>query len=979
MYWCFISYRHADNQETDREWASWLHRAIEQYEVPAELIGTTNSRGEVIKDRIFPVFRDEDSLPADAHLGEKIREALDLSLYLVVICSPRSVESRYVNDEIRYFIGRGRQDRIVPAIIDGEPNDPSRECFPAPLKSRVDENGKVDLNAGPLAADFRIPGGREGYTSSEAYRSVLASAGTRLRNQERNRLAENYDKQLHREKLKIIAGILGVQLDVLQARDKAHQLALAQKRSRTLRQWLAAVGTMAVAALVSTFFAVEQRDEAMTQLAKGYDNTASQFLDQDRPDLAMPYLVASITTKPQPLTVWRLSSLFTDYSWPLPLDPPPFVSLAGTYGENLELNETLKHRRPSWAPYQIAHFSPGGLSILLSDRHGARIHHPETGEPLTPELFPFSQNIPLNLSTPIIQFSLDGRILAIGGEHSNTLFLDLADTRRPRIWRPSENSDGGNPFLEFSHEKFLRKTIEELQSCFPEEDLVVNFRSVADIARNSELAVTVGRGGYIHVLSVDGGRDFGKLELLDENDFPEDGQDTDVTSAAFSPDGSLLASTAKYGYLSVWKVDKKGWASGLGNRSPVFRKRLSWGYHKTKFSKCGKYIIAIEDAQGDEFVTIVDAHDMRQLWDREVVENVTDLAIDSERGLAAVLREHDCQIFDLATGFKITEPFPLPILPESEGYDRDLSIEFGPFGSDLWLRSRSSVVRDERTELVGVDDFVHLWNRGIDPSDTIPTWMKDFCAALSGWELDESGKHVKTEDRSGKLRYVESMISQRAGMRGDQWASLVQSIVGGSVLDSNSKDVSEPGFQNWIESQDFYRKGLFYLHRDLQFNPGKITDGYSSKDTESTIPFEELDTLKSLLSETDANLYTRAFIHQARGLHSEARTFWKRYLERHPQDRAAWRALAVNEIQRGSYQSAIDALENLLSQSSGESETIEGDGVDQFLLSILNRKIGNRDKADQILQSIDVDQLDSLKARALPLLEQVGGEVLYPE
>lgn len=63
-YWCFISYRHADNKDQDRDWASWLHREIERYDVPAELVGTKNKRGDILPERIYPAFRDEESLPA---------------------------------------------------------------------------------------------------------------------------------------------------------------------------------------------------------------------------------------------------------------------------------------------------------------------------------------------------------------------------------------------------------------------------------------------------------------------------------------------------------------------------------------------------------------------------------------------------------------------------------------------------------------------------------------------------------------------------------------------------------------------------------------------------------------------------------------------------------------------------------------------------------------------------------------------------
>ena len=103
-YYAFISYRHLDNSESGRQWATWLHQAIETYQVPEELVGKTNRRGEVIPERIFPVFRDEEALPADADLSSAITHALDNTEFLVVLCSPRARESSFVADEI--FLNR---------------------------------------------------------------------------------------------------------------------------------------------------------------------------------------------------------------------------------------------------------------------------------------------------------------------------------------------------------------------------------------------------------------------------------------------------------------------------------------------------------------------------------------------------------------------------------------------------------------------------------------------------------------------------------------------------------------------------------------------------------------------------------------------------------------------------------------------------------------------------------------------------------
>ena len=71
-YAVFISYKHADNKELGREWATWLHQTLETYEIPRDLVGTNNDHGGKIPESLYPVFRDEEELSAGADLSEKI-------------------------------------------------------------------------------------------------------------------------------------------------------------------------------------------------------------------------------------------------------------------------------------------------------------------------------------------------------------------------------------------------------------------------------------------------------------------------------------------------------------------------------------------------------------------------------------------------------------------------------------------------------------------------------------------------------------------------------------------------------------------------------------------------------------------------------------------------------------------------------------------------------------------------------------------
>ncbi|GGP74998.1 toll/interleukin-1 receptor domain-containing protein [Shewanella ulleungensis] len=284
-YLAFISYRHADNKEQGRQWATWLHQTLETYEVPEDLVGKTNSRGEVIPERIYPIFRDEEELPADSDLENSITNALKQSRLLIVLCSPNAVASTYVADEIRYFKKLGHSDRIIAAMIDGEPNAswdlgkqsagiiPLAECFPVPLQFIVDEHGELTANrAEPIAADFRININNkihQGWCNIEAFSQQLKELG--YDNVAIKQQVSDYREQQKLMVLKIVAGILGVPLGELTQRDKAYQLELAKKKTKRLTQWLSGVVLLAVLALSAGFVALTQK-----KLAIENENLAQQ-------------------------------------------------------------------------------------------------------------------------------------------------------------------------------------------------------------------------------------------------------------------------------------------------------------------------------------------------------------------------------------------------------------------------------------------------------------------------------------------------------------------------------------------------------------------------------------------------------------------------------------------------------------------------------------------------------------------------------
>jgi len=155
-YKAFISYSHKD-----RKWAQWLHRRLETYPIPKNIVGNVTSAG-VTPKRLKPIFRDREELSAASNLGKKIEAALASSKNLIIICSPAAAKSKWVNQEILSFKRNNRDAQIFSVIVEGEPyasTKPGREdeeCFPPALRYEINPDGSLSgVQAEPLAADLR--------------------------------------------------------------------------------------------------------------------------------------------------------------------------------------------------------------------------------------------------------------------------------------------------------------------------------------------------------------------------------------------------------------------------------------------------------------------------------------------------------------------------------------------------------------------------------------------------------------------------------------------------------------------------------------------------------------------------------------------------------------------------------------------------------------------------------------------------------
>jgi len=157
-YFAFISYK-----REDEKWAKWLAHQLDNYKLPSTL------NGKELPPSLRKTFRDVDELSA-GNLPEQIYNALSTSDNLIVICSPRSAKSEWVNKEIEDFINSksGNTDHIFPFIIDGIPysNDPNIECFPDKLRNLPEKEerlgGNINEQGGRNAAVVKVIAGMLG-------------------------------------------------------------------------------------------------------------------------------------------------------------------------------------------------------------------------------------------------------------------------------------------------------------------------------------------------------------------------------------------------------------------------------------------------------------------------------------------------------------------------------------------------------------------------------------------------------------------------------------------------------------------------------------------------------------------------------------------------------------------------------------------------------------------------------------------------
>jgi FOG: WD40 repeat len=198
VYHAFLSYSH----RADALLAPVLQRALER-------LGTPFWRRAGIR-----VFRDDASLPASAALWPSIQAALEKSQHLVLLASPSSAESVWVEREVRWWLANRAPEQLLIVVTAGELayDEAARDfdwqqttCLPAALREV--------FTSEPYWTDLRFARGPEHRTlRNSRFRSAALAVAAAIRGVPKDDL-ESADILQHRRSVGLAsagAALVGV-------------------------------------------------------------------------------------------------------------------------------------------------------------------------------------------------------------------------------------------------------------------------------------------------------------------------------------------------------------------------------------------------------------------------------------------------------------------------------------------------------------------------------------------------------------------------------------------------------------------------------------------------------------------------------------------------------------------------------------------------------------------------------------------------
>lgn len=607
----FISYK-----RKDKKWAKWLQSKLEHYKLPIEIL-KQDPEMEFAKNPRH-VFRDTTDLSGGV-LAKAIKEGLDSSKYLIVICSPRAAESEWVCKEVQDFIDSGREEYIIPFIIEGEPNskDSEKECFPEALRSLSKERELLGINI------------KEGGRNYAAVRVVATMFGLKF-----DTLWDRFQREEKKRMRWFIAALCIAVLILLSCLGAGvwsyHQI----KQSRDT-------------IMVNQSRFVAEKAEQLIQVGDSYTasvlllNTMPSDLEHPERQLTFESVRALYNCKNDAILRGHTDKV---YSVSFSPDGKRIVSASADSTVRIwdaESGECLKVLDKQMGEVYSASFSPDGKRIVSAPNGNyLRIWDSETGDSLKViySRYLWGENS--------VSFSPDGKKILLSERNEKYLQLwDMETDERPKVLDGHTRdvnsacfSPSGKHIVSASQDSTIRVWDVETG----EGKVLDKYNKEAcsaSFSYNGKFIVSAYMDGLIRIWDVETSKCIKEINSLK---YSRD------CSVSFSPDGRFIVAawfgtgiiSQKIPVVEIWDVETGEHKELVSHAEKV---------NSVSFSPDGKRIISASD---DKTIRIYDVSGDNVLLsgDYSGYFNALSFSPDGERILASSHIRRDIQVLNLKTG-----------------------------------------------------------------------------------------------------------------------------------------------------------------------------------------------------------------------------------------------------------------------------------------------------------------------------------------
>ena len=540
-YDAFISYSHA----ADGKLAPRLQEALQAFAKPW------------YRRRALTIFRDNSSLSATPNLWPTIQNALEGSRYFLLLASPEAAASRWVQQEVDWWLAHKSAEKLLIVLTDGELSwDNSAEDFDWRRTDALPSNLKNAYPVEPRWIEMRWAKQDAQLSPKDPkFQDVVADLAAPLRGRPKEDLVGE-DVRQHRRALFLaraaVAALLVLVTGLTLAtgvafnqRDSAitAQIATEQQRNIAEQRGQVALGRQLAAQAdllrseypnllpLSVTLAIESVRRVDSVETDGALRRALQLLPREVAQVTQAGTISTVEFSrdgQQLLTAAKLSG-GADYTvriWDL------------RTGEKL----TLQHE----GNVEAALFSPDGRQVVTaSEDQTARVWDTATGHELL--------RLPHPQAVTALAVSPDGNLIATGVGYSRQ------GKYSARLW----DAQSGRQSAELSDDSEFRALAFSPDGRLLSTATAGRIVRVWNVATNTEVAsVMNGDGTWDVAFSPDSSQlatasEDGTARIWDLASGREHGRmihDRDVVAVRFSPDGTQLATASADRTARIWDV-----------------------------------------------------------------------------------------------------------------------------------------------------------------------------------------------------------------------------------------------------------------------------------------------------------------------------------------------------------------------------------------------------------------------------------------